>query len=211
MSSVDVPLFPLPNAQLFPHALLPLHVFEPRYRELVRDCMAGDRMMAVALLEPGYEAAYEGRPPVRPVCGVGRIIAHEPLPDGRSNILLRGEYRARILDERAPDRAYRIGRLATLADVVPASGAEGTQATLLALSDQLSLRLPSGGETLRNLSRSVTGPGALADVLAAALVTDPEERQRMLETLDVIERAHLIIDHVGLLLARLADHQGPAN
>jgi uncharacterized protein len=79
-----LPIFPLPAVQLFPHALLPLHVFEPRYRELVRDCMAGAQLMGLPLLQPGYEARYHERPAVHAVCGVGRVIAHDPLPDGRS-------------------------------------------------------------------------------------------------------------------------------
>jgi Lon protease-like protein len=211
MSSAEVPLFPLPNAQLFPQALLPLHVFEPRYRDLVRDAMAGDRMLGVAMLLPGYEEHYQARPPVREVCGVGRIIAHEELPDGRSNILLRGEYRGMIVGELPAIHAYRVARVDTIPDEVPASGLAESQDTLLTLSDQLSLRLPSGGDTLRTLARSVTGPGALADVLAAALLTDSDVRQRVLETRDVVARARDVADQVGLLLARLADHQGPVN
>jgi Lon protease-like protein len=92
MSSAElavVSIFPLPQVALFPHAILPLHVFEPRYREMVRDCLAGDRKMAVASLAPGYEATYHERPAVRAVCGVGELVAHEALADGRSNILLR--------------------------------------------------------------------------------------------------------------------------
>src|SRR5262245_16374763 len=85
-----VPIFPLPEVQLFPSAILPLHVFEPRYRELVRDCLDGEPMLAVATLEPGYELNYHARPAVKPICGVGRLIRHEALPDGRSNIVLRG-------------------------------------------------------------------------------------------------------------------------
>src|SRR5262245_34911268 len=103
MSSVDcaapLPIFPLPTVQLFPHALLPLHVFEPRYRALLKDCLAGQSVMAVPMLEPGYEAHYHERPAVRALCGLGLIVAHEPLADGRANILLRGVTRARIVEE----------------------------------------------------------------------------------------------------------------
>jgi Lon protease-like protein len=210
-ASAAIPIFPLPNAQLFPLALLPLHVFEPRYREMVRDCMAGDRMLAVALLEPGYEHDYGGRPPVRAVCGVGRILAHEPMPDGRSNILLRGEYRGRILDELPADRSYRLARIEKIEDIVAPTGADEVDQTLRLLSDQLSLRLPAGGETLRSLIRSANGAGALADVLAATLLTDPDLRQELLETEDVVQRARRVVDQLGMLLARVADHEGPSN
>src|SRR5215212_2636980 len=95
-----LPIFPLPNCVLLPGGLLPLHVFEPRYRELTRDCLAGSQLMAVARLRPGYESTYYGRPPVYERCGVGRIICSEELPDGRFALLLRGVARVEI--ERAP-------------------------------------------------------------------------------------------------------------
>ena len=67
-----LPIFPLPNCVLLPGGLLPLHVFEPRYRELTRDCLSGTQLMAIARLRPGYEQTYYGRPPVYERCGVGR-------------------------------------------------------------------------------------------------------------------------------------------
>jgi Lon protease-like protein len=211
MSSDRLPIFPLPHVQLFPHALVPLHVFEPRYRELVRDCLKGDQQMALAMLIPGNEDAYYERPPVHAICGVGRIIAHDPLPDGRSNILLRGEHRARILEELPPKESYRLVRAEPLADVIPATLDPETDKTLVLLADQLAQRLPAGGETLRQLARSVAGPGALTDVLSAALVTDADERQRLLAELDVGKRAEAVIAHLGALLQRIASPAGPSN
>jgi uncharacterized protein len=205
-------IFPLPNVQLFPHALLPLHVFEPRYRELVRDCMAGDQVMAVAALEPGFEERYHERPSVRAVCGVGRVIAYDPQSDGRSNILLRGFTRARIVEELPPEHAYRLVRAEALEDLYhPGADLGGAVSTLLVLADQLAARLPSGTETLRTLARSQREPGALADVLAAALVTEPDERQALLENVDVAERVEALNAHLGAVLARFARSDGPAN
>src|SRR5689334_12259387 len=91
----SLPIFPLPNCVLLPGGLMPLHVFEPRYRDLTRDCLAGTQLMAVARLRPGYETAYYGRPPVYDRCGVGRIICSEELPDGRFALLVRRGRRAR--------------------------------------------------------------------------------------------------------------------
>src|SRR5579884_3720517 len=96
-------LFPLPNLVLFPYAVQPLHVFEPRYRQMTRDALAGDRLIAVVLLQPGWDVDYEGRPPVHPVACVGRVLAENKLEDGRYNLLLRGLRRVRILDELASD------------------------------------------------------------------------------------------------------------
>src|SRR5919109_2536780 len=94
-----LPIFPLPNVVLFPNVFLPLHVFEPRYREMVADAVSSDRLIGMVLLRPGWEHDYEGRPPVYSV-GCSGVITHvERLPDGRYNIVLRGLERFRILAE----------------------------------------------------------------------------------------------------------------
>src|SRR6476620_11354711 len=111
-----LPIFPLPNCVLLPGGLLPLHVFEPRYRELTRDCLAGNQLMAVARLRPGYETSYYGRPPVFERCGVGRIICSEELPDGRFALLLRGVARVQIEREIPAERTYRLVEAGLLAD-----------------------------------------------------------------------------------------------
>src|SRR5206468_10763458 len=83
-------LFPLPNMVLFPHVVQPLHVFEPRYRQMTADALAGDRLIALTLLQPGWEEEYEARPAVHPVACLGRVVADQLLPDGRYNLLVRG-------------------------------------------------------------------------------------------------------------------------
>ena len=110
-----LPLFPLPNVVLFPNVFLPLHIFEPRYREMVADALSTDRLIAMMLLRPGWERDYEGRPPVYSV-GCSGVITHaEKLPDGRFNIVLRGVERVRLLEE---DRArnYRRGLVEPLGE-----------------------------------------------------------------------------------------------
>ena len=86
-----VPIFPLPDVTFFPHTLLPLHVFEARYRAMVIDALERDRKLVVVRLRPGYEASYAGKPPVYPVAGLGEIVTCERLATGRYNILLRGD------------------------------------------------------------------------------------------------------------------------
>jgi Lon protease-like protein len=210
-----LPIFPLPSVQLFPHAILPLHIFEPRYRELLHDAMASDRRFAIAVLTDDYDPSEDGpgrRPAIRPVCGVGEVIAHEPLPDGRSNILLHGLARVRILEELPPAHEYRLVRAVPLVDRYPAGVDLGpTQHALIALSDQLAERLPEGGDTLRALVRSQPDPAALSDVLAATLVTDPEERQALLENLDVNMRMEAVARAIAEALSRFSDLRGPAN
>ena len=208
-----LPIFPLPSVQLFPQALLPLHVFEPRYRDMVRDAMAGERLIAIASFEPGYEPNYHGRPAVRPIIGVGAIVGHEAIgDDGRANIVLRGLTRACIERELPPDQSYRLVDAATLVDDYAAAfDRDAAHETLVLLADQLALKLPSGGETLRELARSQPDLGALVDVLSAALVTDPDDRQQLLETLDVAARVDRVSNEIATVLTRLTSSDGPSN
>src|SRR5215217_8938156 len=91
-----VPLFPLPNVVLFPAAVLPLHIFEERYKAMTADALRGERRVAMALLRPGWEKSYYGRAAIEPVVCVGRILSHEKLVDGKYNFLLQGTLRARV-------------------------------------------------------------------------------------------------------------------
>ena len=109
-AQVSLPIFPLPDLTFFPHTMLPLHIFEARYRAMITDCLSRDRRLAVVGLLPGYEASYEGKPAVHAICGVGRIVQWERLASGRFNLLLRGEGRVRIERELPTDTLYRMVR-----------------------------------------------------------------------------------------------------
>jgi Lon protease-like protein len=208
-----LPLFPLPDVVLFPGALLPLHVFEPRYRELTADVLAGKKVMGVPRLRPGYQASYEGRPPVYPVVGAGYVIASEALDDGRYNILLRGVARVHLDEELPPSRAYRLARAHVLVDSRSRrpDALEGLRDDLLLLVDRLSMLLPEGGEQLRELSQQIPSPGGCADMLASALVMDPDDRQRLLEAVDPADRLEALTGHVARLLSRFAPGGGSLN
>src|SRR5436309_11398401 len=90
-------LFPLPNLVLFPHVMQPLHIFEPRYREMTAEALQGNRLIAMVLLRPGWEADYAGNPPIHEFACLGKIVADQKVADGRYNILLRGLSRIRIV------------------------------------------------------------------------------------------------------------------
>src|SRR5262245_48241827 len=109
-------LFPLPNLVLFPHVVQPLHVFEPRYRRMTADALAGDRLIALTLLKPGWEEEYDARPAVHPVACLGRVVADQLLSDGKYNLLLRGVSRVRLLGEVPDGRPYRTARAELLGD-----------------------------------------------------------------------------------------------
>src|SRR5207244_877992 len=116
VGQIFVPIFPLPDLTFFPHTMLPLHIFEGRYRAMVTDCLARDKRMAVVGLKPGFEDSYEGKPPVYAVAGVGRILRWDRLAHGRYNIPLTGDpaVRQRLLEEL--DIEQRLGMLATALD-----------------------------------------------------------------------------------------------
>ncbi|HLM43285.1 MAG TPA: LON peptidase substrate-binding domain-containing protein [Myxococcaceae bacterium] len=203
-------VFPLPSAVLFPHAALPLHIFEPRYRDLVRDALAGDKVMALAQLEPGWESQYGERPPLQPMLCAGLIIWHEELPDGRYNILLQGVARARLLAELSSDKLYREVRV----QVLPDNDYQGPEEERLRQAVfELAGRVPASfAENLLPVVARSRG-GALADVVAAAVVPEPERRQVLLCELDVKARLKAVLDDVGELIARLSPVKpvGPLN
>src|SRR5205814_75699 len=130
-------LFPLPNLVLFPSVIQPLHVFEPRYRQMTADALDDDRLLALVLLKPGWEEDYHLRPPVHPVACLGAITDEERLADGRYNLLLHGLRRVRIAEELPPARPYRVARVGLLEDVPAAAGPE------CRLRDELAGRVPA--------------------------------------------------------------------
>jgi uncharacterized protein len=208
----SLPIFPIANCVLLPGGLLPLHVFEPRYRELTRDCLAGHQLMGVARLRPGYEASYYGRPPVYEKCGVGRIICSEELPDGRFALLLRGVARAEIARELPSPRNYRVVEARALDDAsYDPVDASDTYHRLISLCDRLAEVIEQGGSQLRELVRGFDSPGACADAVAAALVMDADARQELLEARDPMVRLQRTLGHVSHLLCELAPCHGTVN
>jgi Lon protease-like protein len=208
----SLPIFPLPNCVLLPGGLLPLHVFEPRYRELTRDCLATHQLMGVARLRPGFEHSYYGRPPVYERFGVGRIICSEELPDGRFALLLRGVARVELEREIASDRAYRVVEARQLSDAsCDPTDARDHHPKLSMRCDRLAEVIEQGGPQLRDLVRSFDSPGACADAIAAALIMDADARQELLEAIDPMVRLQRTLGHVGHLLCELAPCGGTVN
>ena len=201
----ELSIFPLPQVTLFPGAVLPLHVFEPRYRELVREALAGRRIFAVARLRPGFESDYEGRPPVLDVCGVGFIESISERGDGRFDLGLRGLARVRIERELPPERAFRQVQATLLRDATPVSALVAAwQSKLSALWVRLAPHLPEPVRDLKALTRGADDAAAYSDRLAAALVADPEASQELLQELDPAERLRLLTSRVQELVDALS-------
>jgi uncharacterized protein len=190
-----LPLFPLPNLVFFPQTRMPLHIFEPRYRQMIADAVAGDMRFGIVLLRPGWEADYFGAPAVYPWGTLTIIEQAMPLDDGRFNILVRGEVRVRIIEEVSRE-PYRVARVAARPEQDRDAANAYAQRTWLAdLSRQYLHYLPE--QTAVPEIESV-GLEPLTNALIMSLNVDVEEKQRLLELDDVISRA----EEVGSELQR---------
>jgi uncharacterized protein len=190
-----VRLFPLPNLVLFPHVAQPLHIFEPRYRQLMADSLADDRLIGTALLRPGWEQEYHNRPPIHDMVCVGRICREESLPDGRFNFLLQGVCRARIVEEVDADKIYRVARVEPSPDEPVASPSAEES-----LRDRLGKGVmpffsshPPAMDQLRGLIASPLALGSLCDIFCFALPLDTDAKQRLLDECDVERRIRLLL------------------
>ncbi|MSQ95055.1 MAG: peptidase S16 [Gemmataceae bacterium] len=183
-------LFPLPNLVFFPHVMQPLHIFEPRYRQMTTDALAGDRMITLVLPRPGWEKDYADQPAIHSVACVGRIMAEQQLDDGRFNILLRGMARIQITEEIPTSKLYRVARASVLEENAVADEmlAQQWRTTLI---EKMPTWFPTQGEVvgqLRKLLDTELGLGTLCDIIAFALPLDAEFKQHLLEELDVEAR-----------------------
>ena len=193
-----LPIFPLPNVVLFPNVFLPLHIFEPRYREMVADALATDRLIGMALLRPGWERDYEGRPPIYPI-GCSGVITHaDRLPDGRYNIVLRGLDRFRIVEEDA-DRSYRRASIEPLPEPRLAQEDRAHLRTCRARLEVMLTAATERGGAGAARSGEPKMPTAMSDedlvnALAQYLDLEPLEKQALLERPDVRSRATSLVE-----------------
>ena len=186
-----IPIFPLPNVVLFPNVFLPLHIFEPRYRDMTKDALEGDRIIGMVLLQPGYESQYEGRPPVFTTGCAGVITHSEPLADGRLNIVLRGLERFRIKSEDS-GRSYRLAHI----DPLPESVGEAEREELRRHRNRLTALLAAA---LERSGKEPRFPPAVADedlvnALAQYIELEPLERQALLERDGILARCRALIE-----------------
>jgi Lon protease-like protein len=186
-----IPIFPLPNVVLFPNVFLPLHIFESRYRTMVKDSLASDRIIGMVLLQPGFEANYEGRPSVYPVGCAGVITHSEPLPDGRFNIVLRGLEKFRLVGEDT-SRPYRLAHI----EAVPEVPTDAERAVINQHRQKLETLLAVATERRRQETRlPATVPDQdLVNALAQYASFEPIERQALLECDGVLSRCHALIE-----------------
>jgi Lon protease-like protein len=195
----ELPIFPLPQAVLFPGALMPLHIFEPRYRKMTRDVLDTHGVIAIAHIVEGSPVDGHGHPAISLVAGVGVVIESQELPDGRFNILLEG--RARVhLSELPFVPPYRRARGEILEDMHVDIGPTDLQ-SLVAIANAFTAFVQARDPNFQfSLPPSLPG-GRIADLCAHHLILDAKERQKVLDTLDPALRVRMVADALAVQLA----------
>lgn len=204
MPTFSIPLFPLSNVVLFPDCLAPLHIFEPRYRQMTEAALQAERLIGMVTVRPDAREEMGGNPPIYAVGCAGFITDHQRLPDGRYNIVLRGVKRFRVESESTPDseRLYRLADARWLDD--PHGGSVGGRAELregvLGHLRRLARR-GQGGEEVSLAHLGELDDGAFTNFLCQAVGLPPEEKQGLLEAASLTER---LTQLEGLLAFHLA-------
>jgi Lon protease-like protein len=194
MLPATLPLFPLPNVVLFPNVYLPLHIFEPRYRQMMNRALAGERIIGMVLLRPGYEADYERTPPIYSVGCAGSITHVERLPDGRFNLVLKGVSKFRIEREEAPtDQVlYREAHVASIGEDLSIADREMLQQHRSVLETRLA-PLFSAAKAASRLPEIMSDED-LVNALAQYLALEPVEKQALLELPGPLARARALLE-----------------
>ncbi len=196
-----IPLFPLATVAIFPNLQLRLHVFEPRYREMVADAMADARVIGIVQLQPGFEGDYEGRPPIFSVGYAGIIVGSERQPDGEFDIGLRGFVKFRIVSETG-SKAYRLAHVVPIEEPVD----EEMRATLDKERPALEMALATALGTERSALRLPSMANEdLVNWIVMNLDFDPVDRQVLIEQVGVLARARKLTE----LLRELPPGQTP--
>jgi Lon protease-like protein len=188
---------------LFPHAVLPLHIFEQRYREMTADALTGERVIAMALLKDGWQKDYYSRPAIEQVVCVGRILSHEMLPDGKYNFLLEGVARASVIEE-FPGKPYRVARLQTLEEL-PAMelDLEPHRGRLRELFSTSPLGASGQGRQFRKIVKSHLRTADICDLAAFTFLDCPQLKQSLLSDPDVRRRVERTIAALDELAATM--------
>lgn len=189
-----VPVFPLSTVVFFPNTLLPLHIFEERYRDMLSDSQNSENLIAMALLKPGWDDNYYGSPEVFDVAGMGRIVSSEIFSDGRSNIVLYGLKRIRIL-EFTQDKPYRKARIELLDNKSCNEEVNYKEKLKNIVSDWNDILGEKYKEHQLNINLELPLAN-LTDVMASVIFTNIFDKQSFLEETDVELRASKLIESI---------------
>lgn len=183
-------IFPLPNVVLFPQALLPLHIFEPRYRQMTADVLSGERFLAMALLKPETGSP----PPVHDVVGLGKVVAYERLESGRYHLVLRGVARARVCEELSTSRPYRQARLELLSEEAPSAAEQREWIEKLLARFEALFPVVRDHPLWHEVTRRHVPLGMVCDLLASSLPIPAVEAQVLLAETRVVERCQMLLE-----------------
>lgn len=203
--SRKLPIFPLPQTVLFPETSLPLHVFEPRYRELLADTLEGDRIMGIQTLNPGGPADANGRPSLLTLGCAGEVVEHEQQDDGRSKIVLRGLFRYRITSELDSERSYRLVLVEEL-PILPlgGQGPDDRREKLRSVLSQVVERLAkSVGRTDAGVFPADLSDEGLVNEAVERLGLEADDRYRLLSMNGLEERYRWVLEHIAGVQGRL--------
>jgi Lon protease-like protein len=188
-------LFPLPGMVLFPHVMQPLHIFEPRYLDLLNEALDSDGLIAMSLPLSGSEQSMEGRPELRSTACLGRIVTHQRTQEGRYNLMLLGMRRVRIVQELSTTKRYRQAQVKLLDDVYPERGDARRERLQVKLCDLFQQFLPdqfATDETVSQLLTSEASLGAVTDLVSFAAPLPHELKYELLAQVDVDRRAEML-------------------
>jgi len=201
-------LFPLLGVAIFPHVIQPLHVFETRYQDLLVDALKSDRLIAMATLQAGWETNYDDRPAVESTVCLGQIVGHHSLDDGRHNILLAGQQRARIIEEVESNKLYRLVQLELLDDIYPQHSDCDRNQLRRQLVDGFRSMISDTLELQANIDQLLDEKislGTLTDIIAHSLNLPIPVQRQLLVKLNVDQRAMQLLDHLEASVAAFAE------
>ncbi|MEM8944220.1 MAG: LON peptidase substrate-binding domain-containing protein [Planctomycetota bacterium] len=189
-------LFPLPDLVMFPHVMQPLHIFEPRYCDLLNAALDSDGLIAMSMLAPGWESDYEGRPPLNPYACLGKIVTHQRQSDGHYNVLLLGLRRIRIDQELPADRSYREANVSLLDDYYYPENDEMRSALQAELTEKFQDSLPQEAPANPNVEEMLSSEiplGVLTDLVSFAVPLDLKTKCELLGESDIDQRAKKLL------------------
>ncbi len=191
-----VRLFPLPELVVFPHAMQPLHIFEPRYCDLLQESMATDRLIAMATLTAGVSDLLSPKPSIAATVCIGKIVSHVETENGRHNILLIGAKRARVVREIESQRTFRVAEVQVLTDTHHPGDPKQRKLLRAALLDAFAAVIPASANVQQNLHElmaSQMGLGPITDIISFTLGLTSVAKLRLLEEADIDRRAQSLI------------------
>jgi Lon protease-like protein len=195
-------LFPLPKVVLFPHAVLPLHIFEPRYRQMTEDALAGDKLVTIVQWRAPFPTRQGVEPALEEIGCLGRILQHERLPDGRFHFLLLGRKRVRLGRELPMDRLYRLAEAEILEDENTELPQEPCIEEITRLFRQVFERQGTFDRDMSDLLESKMPLGTLTDLIAFALGLPPAIKQQLLVETRVDRRGQFLVQLLQQVVAR---------